>query len=98
MKRNNKKHDVEINSHKIKTRIFELGLSQEYIANKMGLNYSTLNLKLNNKRPITLKEIVDLANVLELTDISTFITYFGLDCLNLSSSPENATNIITKGA
>ena len=86
------KSDVKINSHKIKCRIFELGLNQEYIAEKIGINYTTFNLKLNNKRPIYLDEIVRLAIALDVKDVNDFIDYFGLGLLNLSLSRENTIN------
>ena len=92
------KCDIKIDSHKIKCRLFELGLNQEYIAQKMGLNYTTLNLKLNNKRPIYFEEVVKLAIILELKTFTDFIEYFGLGFLNLSLIRENANDVSMEGA
>lgn len=90
--------NIKINSLKIKARILELGLNQEYIAKKMGLNFSTLNLKLNNKRPISLSEVASLAILLDLKDVNDFIEYFGLGLLNLTDFREIAKNVEKEGA
>lgn len=74
-----------LNSHKIKTRIFELQLTQEEIANKMGLNITTLHLKINNKRRIYADEVAKLCEILQITTSRELRDYFGLDFLIIDS-------------
>lgn len=87
-----------VNSHKVKSRIFELALSQESIAKDMDMDYSTFNLKINNKRRIYMDEVAKLCKILELTSPSDLKEYFGLDFLNIPSSCENDTNEMLGGA
>lgn len=53
-----------VNSNKIKSRIIEKGLTQEYVADKMKLSQSAFNLKLNNSRCFRLEEMFELAELL----------------------------------
>lgn len=53
-----------VNSNKIKSRIIEKGLTQEYVADKMKLSQSAFNLKLNNSRAFGLEEMFNLAEFL----------------------------------
>lgn len=87
-----------VNSHKVKSRIFELGLNQENIAKSMNIDYSTFNLKINNKRRIYMDEIAELCKILELTTPAELKEYFGLDFLIISESCENDTNENLGGA
>ena len=55
-----------INIVKVKMRMLELGLTQPEIAEKMGINVATLNMKLNNKRRIYVDEYFKLCDILKL--------------------------------
>ena len=70
-----------INAHKIKTRMFELQLTQEEIAKSMSLDYSTLNAKINNKRRIYADEVAKLCKILKISTSAELREYFGLDFL-----------------
>ena len=87
-----------VNSRKVKSRILELGLTQESIARDMSLDYSTLNLKLNNKRRIYFDEIVRLCEILNITTSRELKDYFGLDFLAIADSCENDTENVRGGA
>ena len=86
-----------INAHKIKTRIFELQLSQEEIAKTMSLDYSTLNAKINNKRRIYIDEVATLCKILHISTSTELKEYFGLDFL-LDTKCKNAPNEKLGGA
>ena len=86
-----------INAHKIKTRIFEMQLSQEKIAKSMSLNYSTLNAKINNKRDMNIGEVAKLCEILNITTSSELKEYFGLTFL-LDKECKNAPNLDEKRA
>lgn len=87
-----------INSHKIKSRMFELALNQETVAKDMDMDYSTLNLKLNNKRRIYIDEVAKLCEILQLKTPSQLKECFGLDFLIVPNSCENDTNKTLGGA
>ena len=77
-----------INTRKLKARIVELGLNQETIAKDMGINYATLNLKLNNKRRIYVDEVGKLCKILGIGTQADLHDYFGIDFLILPTSCE----------
>ena len=54
-------------SSKLKGLIREKGLTQEIVAKKIGIAYSTFNLKLNGTLYFTQEEIFNISNVLEIT-------------------------------
>lgn len=64
-----------VNSEMLKRRAAELGVRQLDIANALGLQQSSVNLKLNNRRPMTLEEAETIAGLLQITD-DMFATYF----------------------
>lgn len=64
-----------VNSKKIKAKARELGLSQADIAKVMGLKQSTVNQKINNARPMSLREAEVLADTLQIRD-EEFAAYF----------------------
>lgn len=64
-----------VNSKKIKAKARELGLSQADIAKAMGLKQSTVNQKINNARPMSLREAEVLADTLQISD-EEFAAYF----------------------
>lgn len=80
-----------VNSKKVNARIVELELTQEIVANELGIDYSTLNLKINNKRRLYIDEMVKLCNVLRITTPTELKEYFGLDFLIVFDSCEKAT-------
>ena len=57
-----------INSKKLKERAKELGVRQKDIAAAVGLRQSSVNLKINNLRPMTLDEAETIANLLKIED------------------------------
>lgn len=67
-----------INERKIKARMVELGLTQKDLAKPEVLNCScpTVSLKLNRKRPITLKEAEALGKLLKLSEIEYYYYFF----------------------
>lgn len=46
----------------------QLDLKEEYLADKLKLAQSSLNLKINNKRSFTIEEMFTMAQVLEIED------------------------------
>lgn len=64
-----------VNSEKIKQRARELGIRQCDLADALGLQQSSVNLKINNLRPMTLNEAEIIANVLKIDD-ERFSAYF----------------------
>ena len=81
----------KINTLKLKSRIIELGYTQEEIAKSMDLDTSTFSLKINNKRRIYIDEVITLCKLLEINKPIQLREYFGLDFLFISNSRENAT-------
>lgn len=64
-----------INSKKIKERAAELGLRQMDIAKALGIQQSTASQKINNVRPMSLKEAEIMADILQIGD-AEFSAYF----------------------
>ena len=64
-----------INSEMLKNRAKELGVRQQDIADALGLKQSSVNLKLNNQRPMSLKEAEIIAGILGISD-DMFASYF----------------------
>ena len=64
-----------VNTRKIKSRMLELGLTQQDIARALGLTACTVSQKLNNIRPLKLSEANILASLLKIDD-SEFKVYF----------------------
>ena len=80
-----------VNSKKVNARIVELELTQEIVAKELDIDYSTLNLKINNKRRIYVEEMAKLCKVLNITTPAELKEYFGLDFLIVFDSCEKAT-------
>lgn len=57
-----------INTTLMKERMSELNLKEEYLADKMKMAQSTLNLKINNKRSFTIEEMFEISDYLEIKD------------------------------
>lgn len=65
-----------VNTREIKAQMQRKGMTQVMLAQKMGINPSTLNRKINNEKGdnLTVKEAVEMAEALdfprnEITDI-----------------------------
>ncbi len=57
-----------VNVNKLRRKIVELGLTTADVAEKMGIDRSTLYRKLNEPdEGFTVKEVADLAKILNLT-------------------------------
>lgn len=54
--------------NKLKAKIVELGLNVESLADKIGMERSTLYRKLNNFEKITIGEAVRMKDALSMTD------------------------------
>ena len=54
--------------NKLKAKIIEKGLNVEGLADKIGMERSTLYRKLNNFEKITIGEAVKMKDALEMTD------------------------------
>lgn len=78
-----------VNTHKIKTRMFELQVTRDEIAKKMSLDPATLSAKINNKRRIYIDEVKMLCDILELNTSQDLTEYFGMDFI-LDNKCENA--------
>lgn len=57
-----------VNTKLVKERMAKLDLKEEYLADKMKIAQSSLNLKINNKRSLTIEEMFEFANCLEIED------------------------------
>ena len=55
-----------VNTIKLKKRAKELGINQQDLADELGLKQSSVSLKLNNVRPMTLSECEALAKLLRI--------------------------------
>lgn len=64
-----------INSSRIKNRLKELSIRQKDVALELGLRQSSFNLKINNRRPMTLDEAEKIADILKIPD-EEFSVYF----------------------
>lgn len=76
----------------------ELGLNQEEVADKLGVDYTTLNQKINNNRRLYLDEVAKLCKILNIKTSKELREYFGLDFLITADSCEIATNETLGGA
>lgn len=55
-----------IDTRKVKARMLMLGLTQPIVAELMGINVATFNMKINNKRRIYIDEYFKLCKILKL--------------------------------
>lgn len=67
-----------VNSRKIKGRMAELGITQKDIADQLDLAAPTVSQKINNIRPMDLKEAEGLARILRVHE-NEFAEYFFWD-------------------
>lgn len=88
-----------INSKKIKERAKSMGFKQEDIATAWGIKRSTVSQKINNVRPMSLREAEILEELLEISDeeFSEYFFYSGVEQSNnktaLGESRERRTVI-----
>lgn len=64
-----------MNLQKLKAKIVERGLNVETVAEKIGVDRSSLYRKLNNFEKITIGEARKMKDVLELTDEEACIIF-----------------------
>lgn len=64
------------NREKLKGKIVENGLTQEQLADMLGITIATFNYKVNNKSEFKASEIKKLASVLHLTDEEVNAIFF----------------------
>ena len=86
-----------VNSLKVKARIMELGLNQEDVSKKLGIDSSTFNLKINNNRRFYADEVAKLCEILDIKTSKELRDYFGFDFLILTDSRQNATEDMVGG-
>jgi transcriptional regulator with XRE-family HTH domain len=86
-----------VNSLKVKARIMEQGLNQDEVAKELGIDYSTLNLKINNNRRFYVDEVAKLCELLDIKTSKELRDYFGFDFLILADSRQNATEDMVGG-
>ena len=65
-----------INTNKIKGRLRELGLTQADVAKKLNMAQATINQKINNARPMDLKEAELLSEILGIKPEEFGIYFF----------------------
>ena len=65
-----------INTLKIKGRMVELSLKQSDVAKSLGVSLPTVSQKLNNKRPMYLEEVAQLAKLLNVSDEEFHLYFF----------------------
>lgn len=64
------------NREKLKGKIVENGLTQEQLADMLGITIATFNYKVNNKSEFKASEIKKLAEVFHLTDEEVNAIFF----------------------
>lgn len=67
-----------LNTREIMARMMKLGLSQPDVANALGINVATFNVKLHGKRRIYLDEAIKLRDVLQVTTPEECKELFGV--------------------
>lgn len=68
-----------INTNKLKGRMVELGITQDEMAKELNIAQSTLNLKLNGKRPMQISEAEAISNMLKINAGEFGIYFFSLE-------------------
>lgn len=64
-----------MNLNKLKGKIVENGLTQQRLADEMGITIQSINAKLNNRRPFTIQEACLITQILNLDNpIEIFFT------------------------
>ena len=57
-----------VNTEKIKSRMSEIGVNEEFIAYNLKLAQPSLNLKINNKRSMTIDEMFKMKELLDISN------------------------------
>ena len=67
-----------INTLKLKARLKEKNLTQEEVANKLGMNPSTFNKKINNEigETLTIQEVTNLKEILDIPNTDILDIFF----------------------
>lgn len=68
-----------IRSNVLKAKIIEKNLTQEDVANKLGIDRSSFNLKLNGKREFLMSEARILVELLDIDIIQFYSIFFNKD-------------------
>ncbi len=64
-----------VNSLKLKSRLVEIGITQNELAKNLGLSAPTISQKINNLRPMNLEEAEKICEYLKIKD-KDFSKYF----------------------
>lgn len=67
-----------LNTEKIKKRMAELELKQEYVSSELKMTQGAFNLKLNNKRELKIDEMFAFGDLLEIDPLE-YKSYFAMD-------------------
>lgn len=59
--------------NEIKSVLKDQGRSQSWLANKMGLNYDTVNGWCNNRNQPSLKGLIEVAKILEVAPVDLIV-------------------------
>ncbi len=62
--------------NKIKSRMTELGYTQQKLAIAMGVTVQTLNAKLNGRSKFSLDEVISIIKILKLEDPMTIFFWW----------------------
>ena len=57
-----------MNTELVKKRMDDLGVKQDYLADKLKMAQSTLSLKLNNSRKLEISEMFKIQDILKIKD------------------------------
>lgn len=57
-----------MNTELVKKRMEDLGVKQDYLADKLKMAQSTLSLKLNNSRKLEISEMFKIKDILKIQD------------------------------
>lgn len=77
-----------VNTREIKAQIRRVGMTQEELAKKLGINPSTLNRKINNEegQQLTVKEATDMARALEIPRDQLLTIFFAISVADMQRS------------
>lgn len=65
-----------VNTLKLKSVIIERGLTQEQVADAIGVSLQTFNGKINNKVEFKVSEVKKIQEILNLTDEEVRLIFF----------------------
>lgn len=60
------------NTNLLKAKIKELGMTQEEVADRIGISTASFNYKINNKRDFTANEILRLSDALKIENKESY--------------------------